>query len=70
MKFFFKNHEDMALAGIGILLAAILLALIIWSTARVSRDLSLAANGRPEGEGKPTFNLDKAKSLDLKGLSQ
>lgn len=65
-----KQHEDWVLAGTGVFLAVLIMFLMAWSVSRLSRDLSAAANGSQAAPSGTSFNMEKARSLDLKGLSQ
>lgn len=67
---FLKQHEDWVLGGTAVILATLIILLMIWSVSRLSRDLSLAANGPDPGSGANTFNMEAAKALDFKGLGQ
>jgi len=69
MKEFFKRHPDLLLGLLALVFAAILAGAAAWSIIIVIGNLNKAV--RPDDSAEiqaATFDLETARSLDLKGL--
>ncbi len=68
MNRFFRIHEDMLLAGIGVFLGLVIVFYAVWSVMLISKELGSAVNPADPSAGKVEFDLVQAKKVNFRGL--
>jgi hypothetical protein len=69
MTHFLKSNLEWMLAAIGLLLLAVLAIFAVWIVTRTSLELGAAMSGGDKNASKIQFDLQGARTMDLKGLS-
>ena len=68
MNRFFKIHEDMFLAGIGVFLGLMVVFYAVWSVMLISKELGSAVDPADPSACKVEFDLEQAKKVNFRGL--
>jgi len=70
MKRFIKNHPELALTILAAAFLIVLTVVYVWGIRRLVIDLnkSIGAGTAAQATSSQKFDLDGARSLDLKGL--
>ncbi len=68
MKKFFTTRPDTVVLTLGVVLGIIILGAYALGITHVAEDLNLALNPDKANVAAPTYNLEAAAKLNLKGL--